>query len=73
MACNIQGLIDHYKGKSLAGVIQDDGRPLSHQEARIYLHNRQVKGWKVIPVNTDCEGFDYFGGGCPGHEVKEES
>lgn len=44
------------------------GNPLSDTEARIELNKLLAKGHTVMPVGTDCEGFDVFGGGCPGHE-----
>lgn len=46
----------------------EDGRPLSDKEARIELNKLLEQGHTVMPVGTDCEGFDVFGGGCPGHE-----
>ena len=44
------------------------GNPLSDEDARILLTELLNKGHKVMPVGDDCEGFDVFGGGCPGHE-----
>ena len=44
------------------------GNPLSDTEARIELNKLLEAGHTVMPVGTDCEGFDVFGGGCPGHE-----
>ena len=46
----------------------ENGNPLSDEEARIELTKLLNKGHKVMPVGDDCEGFDVFGGGCPGHE-----
>jgi hypothetical protein len=45
-----------------------EGKPLSDAEARITLNKLLSKGHTVMPVGDDCEGFDVFGGGCPGHE-----
>ena len=71
MGVNIQGLLNHYKNKSLDGLLQDDkGVNLNHQQAVIALHNFQVDGFKLIP-NHNCEGFDPFDKGCPGHEIKD--
>ena len=44
------------------------GNPLSDAEARVELNKLLAKGHTVMPVGDDCEGFDVFGGGCPGHE-----
>ena len=49
------------------------GNPLSDTEARIALNKLLAKGHTVMPVGDDCEGFDVFGGGCPGHEPLEGS
>ena len=45
-----------------------NGKPLSDAEARIELNKLLEAGHTVMPVGDDCEGFDVFGGGCPGHE-----
>ena len=50
----------------------DDGTPMSAQEAKAELLEQLSQGREVIPLSSKpCEGFDYKGGGCPGHEVKE--
>lgn len=50
----------------------DEGKQLSDTEARAEIAKLQAKGHKLIPTG-DCEGFDPFGGGCPGHkEFPEE-
>lgn len=45
------------------------GNPLSDTEARIELNKLLEAGHTVMPVGDDCEGFDVFGKGCPGHEL----
>lgn len=61
---------------------RDDGRPLAPQKAREFLHQEKAKGRKVIPCNSECgspcshedkggTGFDYSGGGCPGHFIEK--
>jgi hypothetical protein len=73
VSVNIEGLLRNYKRKSLSKFFEDEnGRKLSDAEARQYLTECQAKGWKKIPCNADCEGFDYFDKGCPGHEIKED-
>lgn len=72
MSANIEGMLRNYKGKSMAGIISDEnGREMSDKEARTFLAECQAKGWKKIPCG-DCEGFDHFGGGCPGHPIEDE-
>ena len=72
MSVNIRGMLDHCRRKSMAGLIIDDkGRELSDEEARNYLYNHLEKGHKVLPMcdEDECPDFDYFGGGCPGHDI----
>lgn len=45
----------------------ETGKPLTPHEAREYLFDCLAKGWRVIPLDSSCEGFDYQTG-CPGHE-----
>lgn len=71
MSVNIEGLLRNYKRKSMTGLFtDDDGKVISNEAARNYLAECQQKGWKLLPMSDNCEGFDHFGGGCPGHEVK---
>ena len=58
------------KGKKIKFLSDDDGRELSDKEAREAIAELQAKGHKLIP-SSDCEGFDPFGGGCPGHPVED--
>lgn len=69
MSANIEGMLRNYKGRSMAGLITDEnGREMSDRQARLYLANCQAKGWNKIPCG-DCEGFDHFENGCPGHPI----
>lgn len=69
MGANIEGMLRNYKHKSMAGIIEDEsGKTMSDKQARIFLAECTAKGWKLIP-SGDCEGFDHFGGGCPGHNI----
>lgn len=72
LSVSIEGLIRNTGKKSMRGFFSDDdGRDLSDKEVRQYLDECQAKGWKLIPFSSECEGFDYFGGGCPGHPQEE--
>ena len=68
---NIRGILNLYRRKSMAGFIIDDDRYMSDIEARNYLLDHIEKGHKVLPMcdEDECPNFDYFGGGCPGHDV----
>lgn len=73
MSINIEGFLRNYKNKKMTGLMTDDnGKPMSDGEVRLYLHNCQVNGWKKLPMG-ECEGFDHFGGGCPGHKTTESN
>ena len=54
-------------------VMRDDGTLVtSAYEIRQSFMDELAKGHEVLPFGKPCEGFDYAGGGCPGHEQKEE-
>ncbi len=74
MGMNIKGCLENHRKKSMKGLFtHDDGTSCTDQEARDYLYECLGKGWKVIPLTDECEGFDYFGNGCPKHEIKEKN
>lgn len=49
----------------------DDGRPMTPEEAHDALLDEVARGHVVIPFGKACDGFDYSGGGCPGHDVPD--
>lgn len=66
---NIAGALRNYGKKSMKGLLTDDnGKEMTDKEVREYLNDCLAKGWKLLPSSSKCEGFDYFGGGCPGHK-----
>jgi hypothetical protein len=67
ITCNIEGLLRNYKRKKINFLTDDEGNLLTDKQAREALSKLQQKGYKLIP-NDECEGFDPYGGGCPGHE-----
>jgi len=74
MSMNISGLLRNYGRKKMDGIFTDDnGNEYSDKTARKYLAECQAKGWKLLPMSDECEGFDHFGDGCPGHEIIEET
>ncbi len=68
MSTNIEGMLRNMKGKKINFIDDDNGNPLSDKEARKLIAELQAKGHKLIPCG-DCDGFDPFGGGCPGHKI----
>lgn len=67
LSVNIEGILRNYKGKKINLLEDDNGNTLSDSEARKEIARLQSLGHKLIP-SANCEGFDPFGGGCPGHE-----
>lgn len=71
MSTNIEGLLRNMKGKKINFLDDDNGKTLSDKEARAEIAKLQALGHKLIP-SGDCEGFDPFGGGCPGHPIEDD-
>jgi hypothetical protein len=71
MSTNIEGLLRNMKGRKINFIDDDNGRTMSDTEARAEIAKLQAKGHKLIP-SGDCEGFDPFGGGCPGHPIEDD-
>lgn len=68
---DVRGALTHMSKRELANLFSNarTGRGLTAEEARGVLLDHLEAGHKVIPLGKPCEGFDYAGGGCPGHEV----
>lgn len=69
MSVNLEGLLRNYKGRKINIMEDDNGRTLTDAEARAEIEKLQALGHKLMSTSNDCEGFDPFGGGCPGHPV----
>ena len=69
LCTNIEGLLRNMKGKKINFFNDDNGKELSDKEARKAIAELQANGHKLISIG-DCEGFDPFGGGCPGHKIE---
>lgn len=70
MSVNIEGLLRNYDRKRINFLEDDNGRRLSDSEARDEIARLQALGHKLIPCG-ECEGFDPFDKGCPGHPMEE--
>lgn len=70
MSTNIEGLLRNMKGKKINFIEDDNGIIMTDSQARLELAALQAKGHKLIP-STDCEGFDPFAIGCPGHDIHD--
>ena len=71
LSTNIEGLLRNMKGKKIKFLSDANDKPLSDKSARVEIAKLQALGHKLIP-SGDCEGFDPFGGGCPGHIINHE-
>lgn len=60
------------RAKMAPGMSHAGGRPMTREEAIESLLDELAKGHEVLPFGDPCEGFDYSGGGCPGHEKDDE-
>jgi len=72
MSASIEGILNYYKHRKITFLYDDDGNRMTSKEAKEELKRLLRLGHKLIKSSDDCVGFDPFGGGCPGHEVKEE-
>lgn len=73
MCMNVRGALSNWSDQRYVGVFtHDDGRTMTPKEAFDSLLDELAKGHVVIPIGPVCEGFDYSGGGCPGHPVQED-
>lgn len=68
LSISVSGALRHWRGKEWRHVFfeKETGRSLTPDEVRTYLLECQTKGWSVIPMGDECEGFDHQTG-CPGH------
>lgn len=74
MCMSVRGVLRREKSylrKALTWLLKDDGQPFaSVADLREALLDELAKGHEVIPMTREpCEGFDYSGGGCRGHDV----
>lgn len=73
MSVNLEGLLRNYKRKKINIMTDDNGRELSDAEARLHIHNLMAQGHKLMCCSNNCEGFDPFEKGCPGHPVPDDA
>lgn len=73
MCMNVRGALMNFKARDYKGFTHDNGRRMTPREAKAALLDELAKGHKVIPFGPPCEGFDYTGGGCPGHVIEDEA
>lgn len=73
MSVNLEGMLRNFKGRKIRIMEDENGRTLSDSEARAEIARLQALGHKLMCCSNECEGFDPFGGGCPGHPVEDQT
>lgn len=71
MGVCIEGFLNAMENEPIE-YMEHNGVKLTDAQARAELAHRQSLGHTLITTNDECEGFDPFGGGCPGHEYIED-
>lgn len=72
---SVRGMLKTASRKQLAAMFRDPqtGARLTADQAKDQLLDQLAAGREVLPLGPPCDGFDYAGGGCPGHDHEEES
>ena len=70
LCLSVRGAIRNYRDWIGAMTNSETGEALTASEIQDALMDELTKGHEVIPFGEPCEGFDYAGGGCPGHPVE---
>ena len=66
---SVRGALLNWSDRRFEGLFRrDDGTVMTAREAKMALLDELAQGHEVIPLGAACEGFDYRGRGCPGHE-----
>ena len=72
MCQSVRGALINWNPREWKNCVTENGKTLTPDEVRNRLFDELAKGHEVIPIGDACEGFDYSGSGCPGHEIKED-
>lgn len=75
MGQSVKGALRNWRDEDYEGFFTaaESGRIFTASETRNKLLDMLEAGVAVIPFcePSECPDFDYSGGGCPGHEIKE--
>ncbi|MGB4488454.1 MAG: hypothetical protein WBI95_23540 [Pseudomonas veronii] len=67
---SVRGALRDFTKRQLKGMFRfEDGRECTAHEAREHLYGCLAQGKEVLPFGPACDGFDFSGGGCPGHDT----
>lgn len=67
---DVRGSLKTMTKRQLAGLFRySNGTKCTAEEATDHLLEALAQGKEVLPFGPPCDGFDFSGGGCPGHET----
>jgi len=71
---SVRGALRNWRAREWENCVTDPetGKTLTPNEVREWLFDELARGHEVIPFGDPCEGFDFSGGGCPGHPQEEK-
>lgn len=67
---SVRGALRDFSKRQLKGMFRfEGGRACTADEAKDHLLEALAQGKEVLPFGPPCAGFDFSGGGCPGHDL----
>lgn len=67
---SVRGALRDFSKRQLKGMFRfEGGRECTAAEAKDHLLDALAQGKEVLPFGPPCEGFDFAGNGCPGHDM----
>jgi hypothetical protein len=67
---SVRGAQRDFSKRQLKGMFRFEGdRECSADEAKDHLLEALAQGKEVLPFGPPCDGFDFAGNGCPGHDT----
>lgn len=70
---SVRGALRDFSKRELKDLFRfENGRYCTAAEAKEFLADCLAQGKEVLPMGTPCEGFDFSGGGCPGHDIPQQ-
>ena len=66
---SVRGALRDFSKRQLKGMFHfEGGRECTAEEAKDHLLEALAQGKEVLPFGPPCDGFDFAGNGCPGHD-----
>jgi hypothetical protein len=68
---SVRGALRDFSKRQLKGMFRmEGGRECTADEAKDHLLEALTQGKEVLPFGPPCEGFDFAGNGCLGHDTE---